>query len=696
MNIIDGTEYVTINEFAKAFGLGHGSLKRNLEHSSIELLERNKCHYIKKEVLNQFVKESKQIIGFKEILAGLVKKLNSEVNPKARQHLNKLITYIAGNSYFGTFCVPAPVYKKYNSLNFYIYKKDKEILESGMTEYLLLFNKPYEVKINLLCEDVAFNDKQTTVKFIKEYIVYVNKDLLSAYVEAVNFLRLTSVKDLTLYTDNEISNYSKLASTEMTKAGCANLIGLYTYMQKNVKCKSNIVIACNKKSKEVITPYNAEKYIKLAYMVFNDEYWEKHNMIYKAITKERYAKTWFYHAMHYVCDWRRKDIIEEIPRITLEYQPEQILKNIESGIISENQYKKVCNEIAMKVNYKPERPNKIRRFKDAPPLRLHIPESFSSVIGMLAMVCEAHNQINGKKDSLCHMSHSSVDANVCIRFFGDEYNELFDGHKLSNIKANKSHLNMLSDTGDELGTDGYLIAHYARSHTGGINGLSDVTSRYLQAKMDGYSVDEITKSLFERGVCSFIPHLFCKLLKKNEFEKVGIKEQTRIMNNLQMKAFDIENLLKMEDEIAVSIKQRVAAIIQWVNEDNVNEMIKRALESIINGECIGKNESIYCLRKACGKECSAKCRETCVGCGYEMYVKAFVMELGNEIKFQERSLAIAKTQGEKIKRTAILEKKLYPTVCELLTTVKYVYGQDVEALKILFVGNDENGNARVD
>lgn len=72
------------------------------------------------------------------------------------------------------------------------------------------------------------------------------------------------------------------------------------------------------------------------------------------------------------------------------------------------------------------------------------------------------------------------------------------------------------------------------------------------------------------------------------------------------------------------------------------------------------------------------------------------MELNSEIKFQEYSLNIARTQAEKIKRIAILERKLYPAVYELLNTVKFIYGQDIEGLKKIISGDDKNGNACMD
>lgn len=690
---LDGKEYMSINGFAKEFGISNGALKRNLEYHRIELLEKNNGHkYFDKGLVEESMKESKQIIGFREVVEELATKLNSNMDSKSFAHLNKLITYVSGNNYFGVYYIVCPFYKIYDSLNFYIYKRDRTKLEEGIKEYLLLYKKPYDVKINILCDDIAFVEKKITVKFIKEYLDCVDKDSLCSYVETVNFLRLTSVKDLTLYNDKEISDYIKFASKEMTKAGCNNLIGLYTYMQKNVPCNSDTFLQYNNEIREKIdsTPYDAETYLKLAYMVFNEEYWEAHNMIHKAMRNERIAKIWLYHAMHYVCDWRKKDIIKKIPRITLDKPPRQILMDIESGVITNEQYKSVSFEIATRVNYKTAKPNKTESRENTPPLRLYIPESLSAVIGMLAMAAEAHNQINGNKDPLCNLK--SLDLDSCIRVFGDIYNDLFGGYVMSNRRSNKSHMNMISDTGEELGTDGYLIASFARSHTGGISKIPDVTSRYLQAKMDGHSVNEITKVLFERGVCSFVPYLLCSLLNKEEFENAGIKEQTIVMNNLPMKPYDIENLLKIDDTIAVKTKKNVEEIIKWADEDNVSNLIKEALESIVNGECTGKNEGVSCLKKAFRKECSEKCRETCIGCGYEMYVKAFLMELRNEIKFQEQSLDRAKTQAEKVKRTAILEKRLYPTVHELLTTVKHVYGKDIEDYKRLFIGDDKNGN----
>ncbi|WP_088187860.1 hypothetical protein [Desulfosporosinus sp. FKA] len=693
---IDGKEYTSISSYAKEFGISYCSLKRNLEYRGTVLIEKNSRKYIEKKFLEESIKESKQIIGFREIVEELVRKLNSNMDSTSCAHLNKLITFVSGNNFFGVTCMTHPVYKIYDSLNFYIYKKDRNLFEEGIKDYLLLYKKPYDVKVEILCNDTAFQNKKMTVKFIKEYIKYVDKKTLCSYVEAVNFLRLTSVKDLSLYTDEEISKYIKLASKDMTKAGCTNLISLYTYMQNNVTCKSDTVLQYDTevKNKKDSTPYDAEIYLKLAYMIFNEEYWKSHNMIQKAILKERNAKIWLYHAMHFVCDWRTKDIIEEIPRIRLDRPPKQVLEDIASGTLTNEQFKLVSDEITMRVNYKPSKPSKIKRHKNSSPLRLYIPESLSPVIGMLIMVCEAHNQINNNqyKDALlCHLKKLDIDS--LIKFFGNDYNDLFAGHIMSNLRATKSHMTMLSDTGEELGTDGYLIASFARSHTGGINRIPQVTSRYLQAKMDGYSVDDITVVLFERGVCSFVPYLLCKVLAKEEFEKANIKEQTIIMNNLPLKAYDIENLIKIDDTISVNTKEKVEEIIQWANEDNIHNLIRDALNSIINGECIGKNEGVTCLRKAFSKECSEKSRETCIGCGYEMYVKGFLMELHDEIRFQEHSLDIAKTQAEKIKRTAILEKKLYPTVHELLVTVKYVYGQDIEDYKKLFNGGDKDGNA---
>jgi hypothetical protein len=227
----------------------------------------------------------------------------------------------------------------------------------------------------------------------------------------------------------------------------------------------------------------------------------------------------------------------------------------------------------------------------------------------------------------------------------------------------------------------------------GIEKLPEVTSRYLKAKLDHYSVDEITRTLFERGTCSFIPYLLCEYLD-NEFKEKSMPEQTEIIKQLPYTPNEIETILTLDEKLEIKVKEKIKEIIKWGNEDNLYEMIRDALEDIASGKCTGKTTGIYCIRKACKKECCEKNRETCVGCGNEMYVRGFLHELNNEINEQKEKLNNAETKAEYIKRSALLKERLYPAVIEVLTVMKYTYGQNIEEYKTMLLdeleGDKEN------
>ncbi len=163
-----------------------------------------------------------------------------------------------------------------------------------------------------------------------------------------------------------------------------------------------------------------------------------------------------------------------------------------------------------------------------------------------------------------------------------------------------------------------------------------------------------------------------------------------------MVPYEIESLLNADEKVEIKAKQTILEIIQQINDDNVTEFVKNALEEIADGKCIGKNEGVYCIKKAFGQECSMPTREHCIGCGFEMYLKTFLNDLNNEIISDNIKFQNAQTKAEKFKWKLILEKKLYPAVYEILTLIKYLYKQDITEYQKMFLGDDYNGNVGLD
>ncbi len=351
--------------------------------------------------------------------------------------------------------------------------------------------------------------------------------------ELVNFLRLTCKKEICEYADDEIIAYMEYAVENITKSANMLLSKLIFIISQMAKCSFSMVnqfdIYADVDKKDT-SAYNDEIYLKLAYMIFNEEYWKERDMLIKAANTKAIATTWLYHAMHYVCAWRSVDIEENMPHISLNNKPQEIIRMVKEHDYNETTWNSYVNEFVVRVGFDRKEPHKTKGYRNIPYLKMYIPESFKSTIGMLFALCEAHSILEGKNNKICKYPKNPKYA---IALFGEEYNNLFDGKLVSNRKANKAYLQRIMENGDKDNYNGYLLASYARSHKGVLGSLPEVTYKYLKAKMDVYSVDDITRILFERGVCSFVPYLLCSSLYKSEFEKKIYKIKQKLSRDLE-------------------------------------------------------------------------------------------------------------------------------------------------------------------
>ena len=62
-----------------------------------------------------------------------------------------------------------------------------------------------------------------------------------------------------------------------------------------------------------------------------------------------------------------------------------------------------------------------------------------------------------------------------------------------------------------------------------------------------------------------------------------------------------------------------------------------------------------------------------MGCGKEMYLKAYLSELGSYINNLHENASNAKTKGSKVKNILLLQKVVLPIAAEVIHTLKTVY-----------------------
>ena len=681
---------ININDVASYFDISLITVKRRIILQDIVLINEE---FINEELFDKWVEEKKNAIRLEEVfnMAYEAYEINGKVPKQTYVYLYALVK---GYNYAGARVYINPVWSKEKTGVVWVNKNDAFKIINLVAEYIIFSNWTHDKILIYLTEYIRQNcaDIKETIQSITEYIK--NDESLkvdNSVIELVNYLRFNLKQNFSQMSYDDRVNFLKSAEEELGRMTIKFLISYLNYIKKDDDRK---VIVFNKhqndKSKAVV-PYDQETYFTIAYMVFNKDYWKDNNMVEKAVESSSLAKVWLYHAMHYICAWRSIDIRTKLPRIDITEKPQDILSKIKMEKYTDQEYALIAEKSLFQFEYRSwnKKPQKIHKNHSAQPLRIQISESIKPVIGMLILLCEAHNKLNNNKESLCNMRNP--EGKEGKKLFGDLYEKILDGGVFSNRRANKNYMNLLSENTEDEEIDGYLIAAYARSHTGSVDSIPKVTERYLSAKMDGYSPNEIVRCLFERGVCSFVPYLLCDTLIGKEFKQKRIEEQTELIKSIGLTPASIENVIELDDRLEKICNDQINKIIKYCDGQNIETVIRLILENIIKGNALGKDDGMYCLAKACGKRCVNPQKENCIGCGYEMYSKTLFVILSSEILKNEQFFDNAKTQAEKIKRKALLDNKLYPAAYEMLSTLKNIYKIDISEYKKIITRSDEYG-----
>lgn len=638
------------------------------------------------EVVKEWIEEKKQYMEIYDLFELLMEKNFDGKKKLGAAFKKKLKAYARGFMFWGAEVKTATIWGKHPRYE-YVNIEHLDLISNGIYEAMLFYVSSVEEIVDFLINEIRKKNINNTEK-ISDYMVEYKKVVgnLKHYGEVLNYLRFNLDFDFIIADNKKISTFMSEAEKDISKPGMKVLLGFYDYLKEKSYVISDVIITYHKhqntKNSNVM-PYDINTYFQVAYMVFNEKYWFEQDLIKKSIENPMYAKVWLYHAVLFICAWRSNDIRLKLPRLKLKDSPEETLRKIKSFEYSEQEFTVVAEQLFYGFKYqgKRKKPEKIKKNPSAQTLRFTIAESIKPILGMLALMCEAHNQINGEKGALCEMR--PVEFDVCQRFFGKAYITILDGKAFSARRANKNYMNLVNEKSE--GIDGYMLAAYARSHTGGINHLPEVTARYLTAKMDGYTPDEVVKCMFERGICSFVPYLLCSALYRKDFELIQIPKQTERMKDLSLSPAGIELLLITDALVEKRIKEQIKKIMEWSDSNSIEDLAKDIIENIINGNILGKEEDVFCLAKACYRRCEYPQRESCMGCGNEMYSKSMMIGLGQEIYRQECFLESAITHAEKIKRTAILENKLYPAAHEMLLVMSKIYGMDIKEYKQILI-----------
>ena len=339
---------------------------------------------------------------------------------------------------------------------------------------------------------------------------------------------------------------------------------------------------------------------------------------------------------------------------------------------SKQEARKISEDMCFRIKLKGMKPSKTASYSNVTELKLFVPESLLEPLGVIIAIVLAHHSDKEYGKNIFDLDKRFFWRISQIRnFFGEDFVKCLGGRRFSSLRTNRAYLQGIDSVtnDDEFGKPkGYMVAALARSHKSGIGELSKTTEIYLRdANFTGYSPEFVMREMFERGVFSFIPAVLLEIFTGESFLKLPVISQTKLIGKMGISPYQIEEVIGAVDRVL----QRSKKIVNEICKDRKSAF--NILQNIVSGNAPGYSDGYFCLRNAANLPCVDSGRNSCLGCGYEIYTKATMHLLINEYI---RLINIKKTSSlstEVIRSAAMLEKIIIPAVGEMLTVFETFY-----------------------
>ena len=436
--------------------------------------------------------------------------------------------------------------------------------------------------------------------------------------------------------------------------------------------------------------YPLQDFAVMAYCVFNEEMWERQNLILKAASSPQFADLWLHTAMQFVCALRGTDMAR-LPAPQLPYDPKQVIEDILSDAFPEHFAAALTDELIFRLEMKSAKPSKTEAYQNIAELKLFIPESLRVPLGTVIAIALTHHPDTQPGSQFIFPGDY---RRLYKQFFGAEFAAAMGKRQLSVRRCNKSYLqgiDMVTSLKDEPGKPkGYILAALARSHKGGFGTLPEITDIYLKdANFTGYSPEFIAREMFERGVFSFIPNALLEIYTGEDYKLLPIHSQTLLIGEVGLAPSQIENLLTVAESSWRRARDTVATLINRSEMDRGN--IGAVLQNIASGNAPGRISECLCLMTAAGQLCPYPDRAGCIGCGYEILTKSALRLLMREFSRLKR-LRKEAPKGEVWRYTALLNEAAVPAINEIISCAKALAPDaDISLLLDIVEGGVNNG-----
>jgi hypothetical protein len=614
------------------------------------------------------------------MLADQLSELNPRFTSQKKKCRRNFIEFMEINGYFGVrkpevTASDCDTKSQEADEVFFISQSDAERIRPNLELWLRSYGTDSDEKLKLLTERMTALFPETGTLFCK-YIKYSQADSSFAW-KLADYLCFTLNSEISEINSDDLDRLAADMDRELPLLSARLFSGFLMYARERGVLSNGWVYNFNSRrdaDADIDGAYATLDFLKMAYLVFNDEAWEEQHLLEKALQSERDANLWLFVACHFICGWRGSDIIR-LPMPTLTSSGSYIREQIAAGHFDTGC---IINELEYRLRYTPLMPQKTEMHDNVPELKLFVPESLRYPFGIIFTIDVSHHESVKPGDVFLRKPGDRLNIQS---FFGEEFAKACGGRGFSSRRANKSYLQgieMMANTSASQ-PKGYMLAALARSHKGGYGSLPETTDIYLRdAKFSGYRPEFIAREMFERGVFSFIPSLMMEMYAKDNYTELPVPVQTKILAEIGIEASGLEVLTKTVEQSLIKARSAIMEVMK--RPEDIRGSIADILQNIASGNAPGKQDGFLCLMTASGSTCIDALRSCCIGCGYEIYTKTILHCLSKEYK----RLLVAKNKAEPAEAARcakILKEAVMPAIAEMFISLKQLYPDvDIKAL----------------
>jgi len=597
-------------------------------------------------------------------LADSFSALNPRFTVKKKKCRQAFQSFMEANNYFGI---------QQTDSSLYVTQSDIKNIRPNIELWILSYASGDDDKLNLLSKRLTTLFPETGKLFVR-FIAYAEPKSSLAW-KLADYLCFAMKREISLMNAEEL-DYFAADMDKVLPLFSAQLFSefLMYVMECGVLSNSPMYQFKSRGESKNEGAYATMDFLKMAYIVFNDDSWENERLLEKALQSERDASLWLFVSCHFICGWRGTDIVR-LPMPTLPSDMECFHEQIKAGCFDASG---ILAELEFRLRYTPLMPQKTERFEDVPELKLFVPESLRLPFGIIYAVAASHH-VSKKPGEPFIRKYG--DRPHITSFFGKEFSTACGIRGFSSRRAVKSYLQGIEAMADssEGKPKGYMLAALARSHKGGFGSLPKTTDIYLKdAKFSGYRPEFIAREMFERGVFSFIPSLMMEMYANEAYTELPVSVQTKVLAEIGVEASGLEGLAKSVEYSLIKARHAVTEIMK--RPEDIRGSISDILQNIASGNAPGKQEGFLCLMTASGFTCADTRRSCCIGCGYEIYTKTILHSLSKEYA-RLRAVKNNADPAEAVRCTKILKEAVMPAIAEIFLSMKQMYPDvDIKAM----------------